>query len=165
MSLSNVMDRVLLSPNDRVWVYQSTRFFTENECLAIHHSAEKFLQSWSSHGRAMTGKVQVLYNLFVVVSVDESAFAASGCSIDKSMQWILGLEKELSVDLLQRTRCAWINNLGEVSHGSMNEFESAAKRGDITAETLVFNNMVTTGSEWNQRWMTEAQNSWQNRFL
>jgi hypothetical protein len=48
---------------------------------------------------------------------------------------------------------------------SMADFQKFVKEGKITAETIVFNNMVTTKSEFEQNWEVPVLNSWHKRFL
>ena len=61
------------SPQSRVWVYQSDREFTPSEAEAIQQQLNVFTEQWKAHGHQLDAKAEVIYNFFIVFTVDEGA--------------------------------------------------------------------------------------------
>ena len=154
-----------IQDSDRIWVYQSNRFLSEAEIELIQTSGNAFVASWATHGKPLRANVAITHNLFVIVSVDEEQAKASGCSIDKSVNWIASLGRDLHIDFLDRMQVAFIDDSDHLQLVPMDEFESLVKSGQIDADTLVFNNLVFSGKELKNSWMTPARESWHNRFF
>ena len=150
---------------DRIWVYQANRILSEDETQLIQISGEAFVSGWATHGKPLRAQVLVLKNLFVIVMVDEEQAKASGCSIDKSVNWISALGRDLHIDFLDRMQIGWQDENGSVQLTPIAEFESLASKGQIDADTLVFNNLVFNGKELKNSWLVPATESWHNRFF
>jgi hypothetical protein len=60
---------------------------------------------------------------------------------------------------MNRTRVAYKES-EEIKQCSMHEFSERIKKGIVTTETIVFNNMVQTLSELKKDWEIPAQKSW-----
>lgn len=154
-----------ISPKAKVWIYQSTRPFTEREAEIINEDCENFVEEWAAHGKNLLADYQIFFNRFICFFVDESAYVASGCSIDSSVYFIKALEKEHNISLLNRTNVAYVDENGEVKAMDMNEIEAAFSRGEISRETRVFNNTVATKEEMETNWLIPISKSWHNRLI
>ncbi|HET6993179.1 MAG TPA: ABC transporter ATPase, partial [Bacteroidia bacterium] len=90
-------------PNrSKVWIYQADRNFTDMEIAEIKKKSAMFLLDWSSHGNMMLATIDIVYNRFLIVLVDEDQASASGCGIDKSVRFIQQLEKDYLINLFDR---------------------------------------------------------------
>lgn len=154
-----------LSPNSRVWIYQSSRLLSNEEVTTITNRARLFINEWTSHGSLMDAVVEVLYNSFVVICVDESTVQASGCGIDKSIRFIQEMEKELGISLLERTNVAYRDKDMKIKICSINDFEKLVHDGLVNENTIVFNNLITNKSELLSTWEVPAKESWHRRYL
>ena len=76
----------------RVWVYQSSRMLSPEEVDLVASASESFLNQWQAHGNDLRASFKVAYDRFLILTVDESAGQASGCSIDASVHLIKALE-------------------------------------------------------------------------
>ena len=74
-----------LPDSSRVWVYQSNRAFTQEELVELKNELDQFGASWEAHGTKLNSAIEIYYNQFIVIFVDESGQEATGCSIDKSV--------------------------------------------------------------------------------
>ena len=148
----------------RVWVYQSSREFSENEVKEIGSKIEAFLINWRRHGDDLKASFKIKYNHFIIIAVDENFNEVSGCSIDASVNLMKQLEKEFSIDLTNRLNIAFKDNLN-INVVSMVDFQKYAKQEKITSKTIVFNNMVTSKLDFEQNWEVPADKSWHKRFL
>lgn len=149
----------------RSWVYQSSRELTADEAVIVNDLANAFAKEWKAHGQPLKAAAAVLYNRFLVMMVDENAAHASGCSIDSSVAFIRSLQTRLNVDFFDRMQLAYINAAGEVRLVNVNQLDTAFQQGELMAETIVFNNMVTSREELEHQWRIPLVESWAGKRL
>jgi hypothetical protein len=148
----------------RLWVYQCDRLLTEAEEKEITMLGSDFVNSWSAHGAALKAAFEIRYHAFIVIAVDEKQALASGCSIDKSVHFIKSLEQRFGLRLFERMNVAYRDG-DSIQITSFSNFEKLAKEGQVNASTIVFNNMVSSLSEFKKGWEVPLKESWQNRVL
>ena len=136
----------------RVWIYQSNQPIPEETAAALKQVVNQFAQNWVSHNRQLRAHGDVLHNRFILLAVDESQADASGCSIDKSVHFIKQVESQLGVDLFDRMNFAWMED-DEVKTAPSQTFAELYQSGQITNETLVFDNLVKTKRELEENWL------------
>lgn len=147
------------SKNSRVWVYQSSTELTDEQTQQIQQQLNAFAQGWTAHNNQLLAGAQVKYNRFLILVVDESQAGASGCSIDKSVNFMKQLEQQYGIVLFDRFNLAYRN--GErIASVPRNEFEELIRNGVITQDTLVFNNLVQTLEELQTKWEVPLKDSW-----
>lgn len=149
----------LLPPHARVWVYQSVRAFNENETAFAEDKIKEFVRQWTSHREQVTGDGFLLYNRFVVLMADEEQVAIGGCSVDSSVRFVKSLEQHLNTNFFDRWNIAYIKN-NEVRNCGMAEFEKLVECGDVSDETIVFNNLVHTKKDFETNWKVPYAKSW-----
>jgi hypothetical protein len=153
-----------LPEESRIWIYQSNRKFSDEEVAEIETGLLDFLNNWSAHGAGLEASYQIKYNRFIIIAVNQEVQAATGCSIDASVAFIQSLELKYNVDLLDKMNVTFKN--GEhVAHKTLIDFKRMAKEKAVTANTIVFNNLVNTIEEWNENWEVPAGESWHSRFF
>lgn len=148
----------------RVWVYQSDRKFSDAEVKAIESAGRNFISGWAAHGANLNASFDVLYNLFIVIAVDEKQAMASGCSIDKSVRFVKDLEQQLNLNLFDRMQVAYRKEK-EITVCKLSDFEKLAAEGTVNATTIVFNNMVNTKAAFDSEWEVPLKQSWQSKVL
>lgn len=153
-----------LPDNSRVWVYQANRVFSSDELLSLSEMLASFNLSWQAHGTNLNSAIEIFYDQFIVFFVDESLQEVTGCSIDKSMGLIKLIQEKLSVDLLDRMNLTFREGKG-ISTVKMMDFQSKVKLGEITGDTIVFNNLVENKADFISNWETKVSNSWHNNLL
>lgn len=153
-----------MDPKARVWVYQSNRKLSDEEVALISQNLKNFCEQWAAHGAPLQSSYLVYKNQFVVLTVDEGFNAASGCSIDSSVDIMRQLEQHLSVSFFERTQIAFIND-DEVFLLPMNEVKKNISSGRISQNTLTFNNLVKDVGELKESWQVEAGSSWLKRYF
>jgi len=153
-----------LPPESRIWIYQSNRKFSDDEFTAIEIDLKAFIDTWAAHRTALEASYQLKYNRFIILAVNQEAQAATGCSIDASVQFIQELEQKYAVDLLDKMNVTF--KLGaHIAHKPLIEFKKMAKEKAVSGNTIVFNNLVNTIEEWNDSWEVPAADSWHSRFF
>lgn len=153
-----------LPTHSRIWIYQSNRKLTDAEVVEIESSTKDFIENWSAHGQSLAASFKIEYNRFIIIAVNQDLQSATGCSIDASVQFIQNLEQKYGIDLLDKMNVTF--KLGEhIAHKTLIEFKKMAKEKAVSANTIVFNNLVNTIEEWKDFWEVPASDSWHNRFF
>ena len=132
-----------LPDHSRVWIYQCERFLAPHEVNAINEEGNRFIAGWNAHGTPLKAKIAVVENLFLIMMADEEQAKASGCSIDKSLQFVK--EKIVIADL--------------------NKLADLKSQGIITENSLVYDNLVVTKSDLDKNWLVKLNAGWHSRFL
>lgn len=150
---------MIFSPQSKVWIYQSNRQFTASEAEEIQQKLAVFTAQWKAHGHQLKAKAEMPYNFFIVLIVDQDSAAATGCSIDSSVRIIKEIESTYGVDLFNRFNMAYkIDN--EVFVNTKEDFETLITIKKIGPQTIVFNNLVQTLAEYEQKWELPMEDSW-----
>ncbi|MFY7957635.1 MAG: ABC transporter ATPase [Flavobacterium macrobrachii] len=153
-----------LPEESRIWIYQSNRKFSDEEIAEIESDLKSFIENWAAHGTSLEASYLLKYNRFIILAVNQEVQQATGCSIDSSVVFIQGLEQKYKVDLLDKMNVTFKN--GEhIAHKSLIDFKRMAKEKAVTANTIVFNNLVNTIEEFNENWEVPAGESWHSRFF
>jgi hypothetical protein len=153
-----------LPEESRIWIYQSNRKFSDEEVAEIESSTREFIENWTAHGADLKGSFLVKYNRFIIIAIDQGTQAATGCSIDASVHFIQALEQRYNVELLDKMNVTF--KLGEhIAYKPLIEFKKMAKEKAVSANTVVFNNLVNTVGEWQEYWEVPAGESWHSRFF
>lgn len=148
----------------KIWIYQSNRKLLPDEVASIEAELELFLQNWSAHGQAISCGYEVKYNRFIIIGVDQEVQNPTGCSIDASVQCIQSIEQKLGIDLLDKMNVTF--KLGDhIAHKTLADFKKMAKDKAVTENTIVFNNLINTISEYQNGWEVAAMDSWHSRFF
>ncbi|WP_289062448.1 ABC transporter ATPase [uncultured Zobellia sp.] len=148
----------------RIWIYQGSRSFTDTELEEIQKELDAFITEWTAHGSQLKAGYEIKYRRFIVLALDQSATAASGCSIDASVHFIQHLEKKYNVELLDKMNVSY--KQGEhIAYKPLVDFKKMAKQKAVSKNTIVFNNLVTNKEEYQEHWEVPASESWHSRFM
>lgn len=153
-----------LEQNSKIWIYQSDRKLTKEEQDFVQKNTETFLVEWTAHGHSLQAGMQLLYDQFLIIGVNEDINEASGCSIDKSVSYVTELGKALNIDLLQRSKVAVKNNT-QIHLVDFSEIKKAIHEGVISRDTEVFNNAIVSKKDLDSNWLLPAPDSWIKRFF
>ncbi len=153
-----------LPEDSRVWIYQSNRKFSDVELAEIESELILFIEKWAAHGNELEASYLLKHNRFIILTVNQEIQQVTGCAIDSSVSFIQNLEKKYQVDLLDKMNVTFRN--GEyIAHKSLLDFKKMAKEKAVTANTIVFNNLVNNIEEFNENWEVPAGDSWHSRFF
>lgn len=153
-----------LDPQSKIWIYQSDKVLDQSEQDFVIKKTESFLKEWTAHGNSLQAGVQIRYDQFIIIGVNEAFNEASGCSIDKSVAYIRELGKALNTDLLERSNVA-IKNHNHVSLVAFTEIKKMVTNGEITPETEIFNHAIVAKKELDSAWVLPAGKSWLKRYF
>ncbi len=148
----------------RVWVYQSNRPFTPAEATAVGNSLQAFVGEWTAHKLKVAAGAVLLYNRFVILAADEREVGVSGCSIDGSVRFIKELGAQYGVDFFDRFHVAY--SAGDaVQSANRAGFEQLIASGEITGDTIVYNNLVESLQDLRTKWEVPFKESWHSRVF
>jgi len=163
--MNNITTVQQFTPTARVWVYQANEPFDEADIPAVEQHLKQFAAKWVSHGQQLKAGAELLYNRFVVLTVDESQAGASGCSIDSSVAFVKQLGAQYNRDLLDRMRFTYLDSTGEAQTVSKGDFANLYRQGKISDQTIVFDPLVKTVKELETSFQKELATSWHSRFV
>jgi hypothetical protein len=147
------------SEHSRVWVYQSDKELTDPTAGKLLVMLNKFTAEWTAHNNQLKARAEVRYNRFIILVVDETQAGASGCSIDKSVNFLKRIEQEFGINLFDRFNFAYREG-EKVLSAPRHQFEELLKEGKITSSTIVFNNLVPTLADLETKWEVPFKDSW-----
>lgn len=159
-----LVDFNTLPEASRVWIYQASRSFTEQELKDIKSKLDNFIENWTAHGSDLQSGYTIKYKRFIIIGLNQNLNAATGCSIDASVHFIQQLEKEYNVDLMDKMNVSYKQG-DYVAYKSLIDFRKMAKDKAVSKKTIVFNNLVSNIAEFNDNWEVPASESWHSRFL
>lgn len=153
-----------LPADAKIWVYQADRRLNDTELESLGSRFRIFSDSWGSHGKNLRNSFRFFHNYFIVIGVDENYTTASGCSIDKSVDFIRKTEQEFMVNFLDRSRIAFeIDNV--IQQYSFNNLKMYINNQTIRPENLMFNNTVATMDEFRKKWKIPAGETWISKYF
>jgi len=153
------------SAQSRIWIYQSSRAFTESDTVEMNQHLKGFATQWVSHQRQLIAHGEILHRRFLILLVDDvQGSGASGCSIDASVRFVQELGKAYDTDFFNRLTFAFMD--GEaVKTVDQVELSQLYSDGTINDQTLFFDHLVKTYGELKTHWLVPLGQSWHRRFV
>lgn len=148
----------------KVWIYPSSRKFYPNEIEVIEEKVKTFVENWKADDENFKASYKFLYNRFIILTADDSDSALTNADIDTSVSFILELQQEYEVELLDRMNVCF--KQGEfVQYKQLKDFKKLLKNKAVTAKTIIFDNLITSKQEFDNLWEVAIEDSWYSRFL
>jgi hypothetical protein len=152
-----------MPPDARLWVFAAERRLTAGEQERLLDAVDEFLDGWKAHGHPLSCARDLRHGQFLFVAVDQSTAGASGCSIDAMVRTLTALERELGLELVNHGPVLYRAEDG-IRREMRPAFAARAARGEVTADTIVFDNTLTRmGDLQAGRWEVPARESWHGR--
>lgn len=153
-------------PDDaRLWVFGARAPLDEVDAPRLLTAVDKYLVTWSAHGAPLTCAREFRDEYFLVVAADERASGASGCSIDGLFHALHEMEEGIGTSMVGGGLAFFRDAAGFVHGVTRGEFELMAARGDVTAETMVFDTTLTTAGDFRAGFERPARKSWHASLL
>jgi hypothetical protein len=152
------------SPQSKLWIYQCSRAFSENETPLLNDRLTVFAKQWTAHNQQLQAFGKVIEDRFILLMVDETQNDASGCSIDKSVHFLKELEKEFQVEFFNRMLLNYKAD-GKIITAEISDIQHLVQEGFIKEDTLVFNPLVSTKREYENTFLQPFHNSWLQYFV
>jgi hypothetical protein len=153
-----------LPDSARIWIYQASRPLTAAEVNGLQPALAQFAEAWTSHGRSLQASAAVLHQQFLIIGLNEAVADASGCSIDASVRFVREVEQQLGVELLEKSRLAFLID-GRVQLLGRLAVKQAVADGTLTPETLYFDTTIAQRAQLQQAWPAPAATTWLAKYF
>jgi hypothetical protein len=146
--------------HSRVWVYQANRSFTASEIQAIENYLAPALTQWAAHGAGLNASFEIRFQQVIVIAVDETVNAASGCSIDASTRWFKEMGAELGIDFFDRSTAV-------VDGDEVTLLPLAALKNNslLTPTKQVIPLQTESLGAYRSGWLQRADTTWLKRYF
>ncbi len=148
----------------RLWIYQANRKFTPADRSNVESALMQLCHDWSAHGTPLHTSFKIEFDQFVILTVDERAAGASGCSIDGSVRLLKELQHAAGLDFFDRHQVAFLKG-NAISLFPVSELKTLFETHVLSGDQIAFNNTLTTKAEWEQSWKIAVKDSWLSRYL
>jgi len=138
----NSIENISLPGSSRVWLFGAHRTLTDAEAVAIQGQMVDFVSGWQAHGKDLTADFCLLQRCVLVVAVDESKEAPSGCSIDKVFHLLQSQKEKFDLDFFQRT-LLWIFKGDDICILNKSEIQAGLDCGEIDGNTPTINMLAS----------------------
>lgn len=167
-----IRELIALENDAKVWIYQSSRPLTDEEVVDARRHLHHFMEQWTSHNNELMTYGNIFHHRFLALFVDETLAGASGCSIDKSVEFVRQLGAHLEVDFFDRMTYTYLildeENGEEIKHVKQvhhTEINDAYRNGQINDDTLFFDHLVKNKAQFLDAWIKPLKDSWHKRFI
>ena len=148
----------------RIWIFQSNRKFKDDEFEHLVTQLNIFLTSWTAHGSKLNASFKIEYRMFIFIALDQNKSSATGCSIDKLVNFMKNIEDQFSLRLLDRLDIAYMVD-DNIYVDRLEEFKNKILLKKIDENTIVFNNLIEIKSDLSGNWKTPISNSWHKQLI
>lgn len=154
----------------KLWIYTLSEKLTEEQEMDLKNRCQTFVSGWTAHDVSLDASFELYKHRLLIFKVDETKYAASGCSIDKQLRLVKELEQAFSVELLNRLLVAYdtssstsIDETIEVVKAS--QIKELLANGIISEDTLVYDNAITNSNELNTAWKKPLHQTYLAKYL
>ena len=147
-----------MSPDSKVWIYQSDRKILNQELNLIRNRLQSFCDDWMSHGKPVKSSFK-LSPWFICFFIDESVQQISGCSIDSSVTIIQAIQNEYDLNFFNRMNIVFIEEK-KTKILSLVDFKKCIK-----PDIMIYNNMITVKKEFEENRLIPVKDSWLNQYI
>lgn len=142
----------------KIWIYQANRPITPHEHKELLKETIAFLTTWTTHGASLRSSVNILHTHFFILATDIHP-RITNCAVDTSIRFVQKIEQEFSIRLLERTQV--IVKIAEQTRIiSIDKLQEKLREGIIAADTLFFDNTITTKGALSHHWLVPIQHTW-----
>lgn len=146
----------------RIWIYGCERALSDDEVGQLNEHMTRFLAEWTAHKRELRTAWQLKHHQFIVLVVDESMMAASGCSVDSMVRNLRIFQERIGAEIVNTaSRVFYRDETGKVQCVDRPVFRTLAEEGKVDAGTIVFNNTLLKLEELRAgKWEVPMSQSW-----
>ncbi len=138
----------------KIWIYTLSKQLSAEQEADFKNRCLLFVNSWTAHDTSLDASFELYNHRLLIFNVDETKYAASGCSIDKQVRLVKELEQQFSIELLNRLLVV-----------KASEIKQLLENGLIAKDTLVFDNTITSSEELKTSWKRPLQETYLAKYL
>ncbi len=149
----------------RVWVFACERPLAAAEAGPFLAQVDAYLAQWKAHGVPLRCARDWREDRFLAIGIDPTAEQASGCSIDDLFRRLREMGNAIGAQVMAGGRVFYRDATGQIRSASRAEFSAMAARGDVTADTPVFDTSVIEAEAWRTGFERSAGETWTRALL
>ena len=143
-----------------MWLFGAQRTLTDAEAVSIQGQMVDFVSGWQAHGKGLTADFCLLHRCILIVAVDESKEAPSGCSIDKVFHLLQSQKGKFDLDFFQRT-LVWVLKGNDICILNKLEVQAALDSGEIHRDAPTMNMLAQSLGDLKKKGLTMSlSDSW-----
>jgi hypothetical protein len=150
--------------NHRIWIYTLSKELTNEQLADFKIKCLEFVNSWTAHDVKLDATYELVNNRLLIFKVNEESYNASGCSIDKQVRFIKEQEQVLHIELLNRMLVAYEQN-SELQITHQSKIKELVLSGDITKDTLIYDNTITSSNSLLLAWKVPLYKTWLSKYV
>ncbi|MBN8693609.1 MAG: hypothetical protein J0L69_10455 [Bacteroidetes bacterium] len=148
---------------ERVWIYVISKELSNEQLQMLSENCKNFVAGWTAHEIKLAASFEIFKKRLLIFKVDESAYNASGCSIDKLQRFVKEQEIHFNIELLNRLLVVYDKNEEPiVIHSS--KITELLQSGEITGDTLIYDNTISSSLQWAE-WKKPLKNTWLAKYV
>ena len=154
-----------MADDARLYAFAASRELVAAEVATLSAEVAMFIRGWQSHREKVTAAHEIREGRFLLIGIDETQTALSGCSIDGLVRNIRGLESRLGVTFVGGD-AVYYRDAGAVLRTTRSGFRELARAGKIGPETSVFDlTIVRIGDFRDGRLEVPLRESWHPKLV
>ncbi|MGY6650006.1 ABC transporter ATPase [Wenyingzhuangia sp. IMCC45574] len=151
-----------LENNAKIFLYPSNKKFYPDLLIQIQKEVEEFMQNWTTNN-SIKASFKIDYQRFIIIGINPEKPVTTSL-IDELVSFIFKLQSTHNIELLDKLNVCF--KQGEhVQYKEVKEFKKLIKNKSVTANTIVFNNLINTKEELESDWELPAEDTWYNRMF
>lgn len=148
-----------LPGHSRIWLYLAEKPLNSEEQDFVKKQMQSFTQAWQAHGAPLSAAFDIWQEQLLIIGVDETTQAATGCSIDASYRIIKQIEQTLGLSLSNRLLLPiWANE-------TLSVYKPQAANDLVNEHTNVLDLTHTKLSDFREKGIRPISETWMRRYL
>jgi hypothetical protein len=144
-----------LPASSRIWIYLANSEISLDQEGKISEFLSIKFSELASHGTGLRGGYTIIENRFLILSIDEGHYAASGCSIDSTVKWLVELGALLGIDFLSRSQVKKEKS-GLVFYPALG-IKKYIDAGEIKVDDLFFDTLLQQKQQLEKEFLKPAE--------
>ena len=153
------LDFTELNNDSKIWIYTSSVKINEFQRQEILSLADQFLTNWESHGKEVDGTVEIIEDHFVIIAADPKGDTLCGRAVDANVRLIKEIQDVTGLNLTDRMVVVYKQN-GELISSNYHTLKKEIESGNIDANSVVYNPLVSSIKEYNNSFEQAPANCW-----
>lgn len=148
----------------KIWIYTLSKELSAGQEIDLTQRCQTFVNGWTAHDTSLDASFEVHNHRLLIFKVDETKYAASGCSIDKQLRLVKELELVFSIELLNRLLVAY-ENAGTIEVVKASTIKELLENKSISKNTLVYDNTITTSKDMVDNWKKPLSETYLAKYI
>ena len=155
----------VLPGHSKVFIFQADKVLSDVDLNLISNELNVFIPGWAAHGSDLRADFKIFEKIFIVVGLDESQAAASGCSKDALTRCIKDIGSKINVDFFNRLNSVYVDTENNLKIVDMMTLKSLIQKDEVRINTKVYNNLIENKGQLDNDWLVDIKDSWHKTLV